>query len=280
MKKLVIGLLMSLVAMSSQAQNCDFSGITFKVLQQRGNEYYFRTNMDEDACRYYLFTAYDYQLNKLDTLDNWSGTTGAVFNAKGKYQIRLNVFNECAGCDTVLTIEVDITVFGTLGYSQDIAAKNCKYYTFELTDRKDTCYNYYYNIYKADKWINSLTDKQWDELSDSALYFGYSWDENLVEYYSIKSERVKKFEFTDSGRYFVIPMVFNKCTQIDTWAMKKLNVCLEFKTISVKKVIQSPISVVGYYDMMGRQVDAIEPNKIYIIMYSNGQRRKVMQVQD
>jgi hypothetical protein len=75
-------------------------------------------------------------------------------------------------------------------------------------------------------------------------------------------------------------MVFNKCTQIDTWAMKKLNVCLEFKTISVKKVIQSPISVVGYYDMMGRQVDAIEPNKIYIIMYSNGQRRKVMQVQD
>ena len=280
MKKLILSLLMGLVAMTSQAQNCDFSDIEFYVLQQRGNEYYFRTNMHSDECRYYLFTAYDYQLDKIDTLADWSGTTGAVFNAKGKYQIRMTVFDECAECDTVFTIEVDITIFKKLGYSYKVGAKNCKYYTFELANREDTCIEYYYNIYKADKFINDLTDKEWDELSDSALYFGYSWADELVEYYSIKSERVKSFEFTDSGRYFVIPMLYNKCTQIDTWAMKKLNVCKEMRTTSVKRIIQQPISIVGYYDMLGRQVDAIEPNKIYIILYSNGERRKVMQIQN
>ena len=280
MKKLILSLLMGLVAMTSQAQNCDFSDIEFYVLQQRGNEYYFRTNMHSDECRYYLFTAYDYQLDKLDTLQDWGGTTGAVFNAKGKYQIRLNVYDECAECDTMLTIEVDITIFKKLGFSYNVADKNCKYYTFELANREDTCIEYYYNIYKADKFINDLTDKEWDELSDSALYFGYSWADELVMYYSIRSERVKKFEFEDSGRYFVIPMVYNKCTQIDTWAMKKLNVCTAFKTTAVKRIIPTQISVIGYYDMLGRQVDAIEPNKIYIILYSNGERRKVMQIQN
>lgn len=275
--------LLFLVSLITAANaNCDFSGITFKKVQQQGNEMYFQTNMHSDECWYYTFTVYDYQLKKIDTLADWGGYTGISFNTKGKYEVRLNVFNECEECDTIFTVDVDITIFKTLGYSYDIGAKNCKYYTFELKDRKDECYEYYYNIYKGDDWINGLSDKEWEEVSDSMLYFTYSWAEELIEYYSIKSERVKTYEFTDSGRYFIIPMVYNECTGIDTWAFKKLNVCLGFKSVSTKKITREDlhgVTVTGYYDMMGRRVDYIEPNKIYIILYSDGRRQKVMRTQ-
>ena len=77
-------------------------------------------------------------------------------------------------------------------------------------------------------------------------------------------------------------MIYNKCTQIDTWAFKKLNVCLEFKTASVKKITKTDlqnVTVVGYYDLMGRHVDYMEPNKIYVVLYSDGRRLKVMRRQ-
>jgi len=32
--------------------------------------------------------------------------------------------------------------------------------------------------------------------------------------------------------------------------------------------------------MLGRNVDYIEPNKIYIVLYSDGRRQKVMRVQN
>jgi len=275
--------LLFLVSLTTAANaSCDFSGITFKKIQQQGNEMYFQTNMHSDECWYYTFTVYDYQLEKIDTLADWGGYTGVSFNAKGRYEMRLNVFNECEECDTVFTIDVDITIFKTLGYSYDVGAKNCKYYTFELKDRKDECYEYYYNIYKGDDWINGLSDKEWEEVSDSMLYFTYSWAEELIEYYSIKSERVKTYEFTDSGRYFITPMIYNKCTGIDTWAFKKLNVCLEFKSVSTKKITREDlknVTIVGYYDMLGRRVDYIEPEKIYIIFYSDGRRQKIMRTQ-
>lgn len=277
MKKLIVALL-SLVSLTTASANCDFSGITFKKVQQRANEMYFQTNMHSDECWYYYFTVYDYQLKKTDTLDDWGGYTGVAFG-KGKYQMRLNVVNECEKCDTVFTVDVDVTVFNTLGYSQDIGAKNCKYYTFEMEDRKDTCNEYYYTIYKGDEWINGLSDKEWKEVDDSTLYFTYSWADELIEYYSIRSERVLDYTFKDSGRYFIIPMIYNKCTQIDTWAFKKLNVCLEFKNVSVKKVTKHDlknVTVVGYYDMLGRQVDYIEPEKIYVVLYSDGRRQKIM----
>jgi len=62
-----------------------------------------------------------------------------------------------------------------------------------------------------------------------------------------------------------------------------LNVCTEFKTTSVKKITKEDlknVTVVGYYDMLGRNVDYIEPNKIYIVLYSDGRRQKVMRVQN
>ena len=281
MKKIITLLMVVSTWLSVQAQNYDFSGITFEKFSQRANEMYFRTNMDMDDCWRYYFTAYDYQTKRLDTLEDWGGRTGVSFNVKGKYQMRLNVVNICKKCDTVLTIEVDITIFHKMGYSGKAASKNCKAYRFELDNREDTCYKYYYNVYKADKWINDMSDEKWSKLTTNELYFGYSWAEDLVMYYSTKSERVMDFEFDDSGRYFIIPMVYNECSGIDTWAIEKLDVCKPIKTTSVKTIVKNAdLRVIGYYDMMGRQVDYMRPNEVYVVFYSNGQRRKVMQVQN
>jgi hypothetical protein len=278
MKKISLILLVLFTSLSAKA-GCDFSGIAFKTIQQQGNNFYFQTNMHMDSCWYYTFTAYSFTNKEEYKLDDMGGWTGVTFNQKGKYEVRLNVFNECEKCDTVFTIDVDITIFGKLGYSYNIGAKNCKYYQFELEDRKDRCTEYYYQIWKADAYINGLSEKEWKEVSDSALYFGYSFDEDLLAYYSKSSERTLTHEFEDSGRYIMLPQLYNNCTQIDTWAFKKLNVCVGQRTTSIKKITREDlknVTVVGYYDMLGRRVDALEPNKIYIIFYSNGRRQKVM----
>lgn len=279
MRKLLLLLTILSTTLSIKA-NCDFSGITFKTVQQQGNSFYFQTNMQMDSCWYYTFTAYSYLNDKEYKLDNNGGWAAVTFNEKGKYEVRLNVFNECEKCDTVLTIDVDITIFGKIGYRYNVGAKNCKYYQFEMEDRKDSCTEYYYNIYKGDDYINGLTDKEWDDVDDSTLYFNYSWDEKYVEYYSKKSERTLTYEFSDSGRYLVLPILYNKCTQIDTWSFNKLNVCKKFKTSSVERIVPSleNITVIGYYDMMGRKVDHIEVNKLYIVLYSDGRRTKMMRI--
>lgn len=273
-----MALVLALTSLTVAAQ-CDFSGITFKTIQQQGNNFYFQTNMHSDTCWYYTFTAYSYLNDEEYKLDDMGGWTGVTFNQKGKYEVRMNIFNECEKCDTVLTIDVDITIFGKLGFDYNIGAKNCKYYQFELAEVSDSCFEYYYQIWKGDDWINGLTEEEWKDVSDSLIYFDYSFDDKLLVYYSQESERELTHEFSDSGRYFIIPQIYNKCTQIDTWAFKKLNVCVGQKTASIKKPTVADlqnIKVIGYYDMMGRRVDYMEPNKIYIVLYSNGHRQKVV----
>ena len=278
MKKLLFILTILFTTLSAKA-GCDFSDIEFYVLQQRGNEYYFRTNMHSDACRYYLFTAYDYQTGLLDTLDDFSGTTGAVFNAKGKYQIRLNVFDECNKCDTTLTIEVDITIFGKdAGCEVDPAPKDCKLYKFQMKNFWDTCMEYYYQVWRGDDWVDGLSDSAWENASDSLIYFTYSFDEKYLEYYTEDGKSpMMQYRFNDSGRYIVIPQYYNKCTQIDTWMFVKVETCKPMKTTSTKDIVKAQdIKIIGYYDMLGRKVDYMEPNKLYVIIYNNGRRQKVV----
>jgi len=105
MKRLLLIVLMSVGVLTAQTK-CDFSEVTFEKYSQRGNEMYFRTNLDEDVCLYFYFTAYDYQLKRVDILQAFGSTTKALFKAKGKYQMRLNVVNECGNCDTILTIDI------------------------------------------------------------------------------------------------------------------------------------------------------------------------------
>jgi hypothetical protein len=137
--------------------------------------------------------------------------------------------------------------------------------------------NYYYEIWDATDYAKDLTDEQWSKYSDSAIYFGYDWDGENLKYYSKVSERVLKFTFPDSGRYIVYTYWENKCSKIDTWAFNKITVCSKRQqTTSVTKLKPTDIKVIGVYDMLGRPVQYMEENQIYIYHYNNGQRRKVM----
>jgi hypothetical protein len=265
---------MSVGVLTAQTK-CDFSQVTFEKFSQRGNEMYFRTNIDMDSCWRYYFTAYDYQLKRIDTLEDWGGRTGVSFNAKGKYQMRLNVKNVCEKCDTTLTIEIDITVFGKVSLDYKPNIKNCRLYEFGMTEFKDTCVEYYHVIWKADDYINKMTDKEWKEVTYVELYNKYTWQD--YETYNEKSQRTWKHEFKDSGRYLITTTYLNKCTGIDTFTIHKLDVCKRSNVSSVKNIVKDEdLKIICYYDMIGRRVDYMEVDVPYIIIYNNGKRQKVM----
>ena len=273
MKKLLLIVLMSVGVLTAQAQ-CDFSGITFEKFSQRGNEQYFRTNMDMDSCWRYYFTVYDYQLKRIDTLEDWGGRTGVSFNAKGKYQMRLNVSNICKKCDTMFKLEVDITVFGKVKLDYKPNIKNCRLYEFGMTEFRDTCTEYYHVVWKADDYIKGMTDSQWNSVSYVELYNKYTWQD--YETYNEKSQRTWKHEFTDSGRYLVTTTYLNKCTGIDTFTIEKLNICPRFNTMNTIKLNKPEPKLIGIYDMMGRKLEAIREDEIMIYLYSDGSTRKVI----
>lgn len=258
---------------------CDWSGYWMKKVNQQQNVYTFQTNIDWDSCVDYWWIVYDYQLKKKDTLQDFNGFTQVQFNAKGKYKVVLHVFDACNKCDTNFIQEVDITIYGKADVGYNVGAHNCHYYTFEMTNMKDTCVEYYYSIYKSDLF-DSLYG-YWDTAKDLYLwlYKNYDFDENDLVYYNMTSQRVVNHEFVDSGRHLLIGYWYNKCSQIDTWVMRKLDVCTRSNTTSVKTITKEDlrnVTVVGYYDLLGRHVDYMEPNKIYIVLYSDGRRLKVM----
>ena len=282
---MLLALMLLLTAQAQAQTKCNWKGYYIKKTYQSRNYFQFQTNLADDTCIHYNWIVYDYQLKRTDTINEIkSGAIAVQFNAKGKYKVAIKAINKCTKpwCDTLLYQYIDITIFGPKAkMSYNAAPKNCRAYTFEMNNMNDTCMEYYYELWKADEWINKMSNKEWNSLTDSAIYFGYSWDEKNIEYYSTKSERVLKHEFSDSGRYIVYSYWYNKCSGIDTWSFTKITVCPTEPTTSVKSLVKNTeLKIVGYYDIMGRQVDYMRPNEVYIILYNNGQRRKVMQVQN
>jgi hypothetical protein len=280
MKKMLLALLLLVTAQTQAQTKCDWSGYYMKKVNQQQNVFTFQTNMHYDTCIDYNWIVYDYQLKRFDTLEDMRGYTQVQFNVKGKYKVGLKAVNKCTKpwCDTLFYQIIDITVYGKkakLSYAPSI--KDCKTVTFELFNMNDTCINYFYEIWNANEFSSKMTDRQWKEVSDSLLYFTFDWEDKNLVYYSMKSERVLKHEFNDSGRYIIYTYWQNKCTGIDTWAFNKIVVCPKEQTSNVKTIVKNAnLKIVGYYDMMGRQVDYMRSNEVYIVLYSNGQRRKVM----
>lgn len=209
---------------------CDWSGYYMKKVNQQQNVYTFYTNIDWDSCVDYWWIVYDYQLKKKDTLQDFNGYSQVQFNAKGKYKVVLHALDACNKCDTNFVQEIDITIYGKADVGYNVGAHNCRYYTFEMTNMKDTCVEYYYSIYKSDLF-DSLYG-YWDTAKDLYvwLYNNYDFDEDDLVYYNMTSQRVVNHEFTDSGRHLLIGYWYNKCSQIDTWVMRKLDVCTSTPT--------------------------------------------------
>lgn len=276
MKKILAILIILLTTIGVQAK-CDWSDYWMKKVNQQQNVFTFQTNLHYDTCVDYMWLAYDYQLNRWDTLEDTRGYTQVQFNVKGKYKVGLKAVDRCNKCDTMFYQIIDITIYGSkakMEYKPSI--KDCKSYTFEMKNMEDTCISYYYEIWDGDEWIDSMTNREWEMLTDSAIYFGYGWEDENLEYYSTKSERVLQHEFKDSGRYIIFTYWQNKCSGIDTWSFHKINVCPSSPMSNIVNLKKREPKLVEIYDMMGRPVYEIREDEIFIYLYDDGTRRKVV----
>lgn len=274
MKKLLTILMVLFTTISVNAQ-CDWSGYWLKKVNQQQNVYTFQTNVDPDNCVDYWWIVYDHQLKRYDTVQDMRGFTQVQFNVKGKYTMNLKVIDICKKCDTTFTYPINMTIYKKADVMWSVGIKNCKSYQFEMTEF-DTCLEYYYSIYKSDLF-DSLYG-YWDTASKlyEWLYKNYDFDEKDLVYYNMTSQRNVAHQFTDSGRHLLVAYWYNKCSLIDTFVMRKLEVCPKVPTLGIKTIHKKEPKLIGVYDMMGRPVYKIRENELYLYLYEDKTVKKII----
>jgi len=283
MKKLLL-MLMLLVSTITANAKCDWSTLKLQQWNERNYyKWYVSGKVLDDTCVDYMFMVYDFQTKKTDTIIDYRGIVEVQFNVKGKYKLYLKVWNKCEKCDTALYRPIEIVTFPNAGLGWTVDKVDCKKYKFEMNyikniPLKDTCMEYYLVFYKG-PWMDTMSQKEWDGLTDYQI--GMEYDFPDADFLGYTQTRIADFTFKDSGRVLMYAQWWNKCLRQDTFMFRRLDVCKRSNTTSVKTIVKNADSqVIGYYDMLGRQVDYMRPNEVYIVIYSNGQRRKVMQVQN
>jgi hypothetical protein len=267
---------------------CDWSKVTLTQQNVR-NQYRFTLggiNLD-DTCIDYMYIVYTQQTKQIDTMSSFNGKVDIVFSEKGKYNVYLKIRNRCEICDTALVREINIAYFNQCKYPYKLSSSTntCNdsitaEMTLGTTSKTDTCWGYYQYIYRG--WeLDSLTQRQWDSMSDQQLinYYNFS-DNDLVKIQGPQqSARVLKYNFPfKDTRYLVIAQWFNKCTGQDTFMIRRFTIEKCNKT-SVKPIVKNEdLKIIGYYDMIGRKVEYMEADKPYVIIYSNGKRQKVIKL--
>lgn len=274
MKRIITLLSILAIAITAQAR-CDWSGYWMKKVNQQQNVFTFQTNVKWDNCIDYWWIVYDHQLKRSDTVQDIRGFSQIQFNAKGKYTVNLKVVDDCNKCDTTFQYLVDITIYGKATVDWRIGVHNCRSYNFQMTEF-DTCVEYYYSIYKSE-YFDTMSDQTWKDLTDSAIYFGYDFDEKDLVFYNMTSQRTVHHDFIDSGRHFMSVYWYNKCTGIDTWAMRKIEVCPRGNSLGTHRLSLSEPKLIGIYDMLGRRVYAVRKNEVLIYIYDDGSRKKIVQ---
>jgi len=284
MMKKIIALLMLLVSLATANAKCDWSTLKLQQWSERNYyKWYVSGKVLDDTCVDYMFMVYDFQTKKTDTVYDIRGIVEVQFNVKGKYKLYLKVWNKCEKCDTALYRPIEIVTFPNAGLGWTVDKVDCKKYKFEMNyikniPLKDTCMEYYLVFYKG-PWMDTMSQKEWDNLTDYQI--GMEYDFPDADFLGYTQTRIADFTFKDSGRVLMYAQWWNKCLRQDTFMFRKLDVCKRSNTTSVKTIVKNADSqIIGYYDMLGRQVDYMRPNEVYIVIYSNGQRRKVMQVQN
>jgi hypothetical protein len=285
MKK-VIALLMLLVSLATANAKCDWSNVRLAQQNVR-NQYRFTLdgiNLD-DTCIDYMYIVYTVKNGQIDTMSSFKGVVDIIFNDKGKYRVYLKIWNHCEKCDTALVREVNIAYFNQCKYPYTLSSttNTCNdSITAEMSwgtsYKYDTCWGYYQYIYRG--WeLDSLSQHDWDSMSDQQLmnYYNFSDNDLLKIQGPEKSARVLKykFQFKDT-RYLVIAQWFNKCTGQDTFMFRRITI-EKCNPTSVKTITKNEdLKIIGYYDMIGRKVEYMEIDKPYIIIYSNGKHQKVI----
>ena len=258
---------------------CDWSTLKLQQWNERNYyKWYVSGQVLDDTCVDYMFMIYDFQTKKTDTLNSFRGLTEVSFNVKGKYKMYLKVWNRCEKCDTALYREVNIVQFPGAGLGWTVKPTDCKRYLFEMNyikniPLKDTCMEYYLMFYKG-PWMDTMSEKEWDTLSDYQIGMEYDFpDDDFLGY---TQTRIADFTFEDSGRVLVIAQWWNKCLRQDTFMFRKLNVCQTKPTSNITVLNRPEPKLIGVYDMLGRPVYYIRKNEIMIYRYSDGTSKKVV----
>ena len=221
MKKILLGLLMMLSAISMKAK-CDWS----KVYLAYGNScniYKFEIAGTVDSCYETRTIITNRKTLKKDTF--FSKGFGVTFSDTGKYNVFVKVFNKCLNCDTAFEKLIYVTCKPTtkpkcdwskLGFGY---GNTCNSYKFELGSI-DTCLSYTTYIY------NYKTARVTD---------------------TFKTRTFNKV-FEDTGRYKVYVLAKNKCGGCDTSFYRILRVTCSPATM--KKCDWSKIGL-GYSNRCG-----------------------------
>ena len=272
-------LLMLLVSLATANAKCDWSTLKLQQWNERNYyKWYLSGQVLDDTCVDYMFMIYDFQTKKTDTLNSFRGLTEVSFNVKGKYKMYLKVWNRCEKCDTALYREVNIVQFPGAGVGYHSMSQNCRQYMFEMSyikniPLKDTCMEYYLMFYKG-PWMDTMSEKEWDTLSDYRIGMEYDFpDDDFLGY---TQTRIANFTFEDSGRVLVIAQWWNKCLRQDTFMFRRLDVCKSTPTSNVVDLTRPEPKLIGVYDMLGRPVYYIRKNEILIYRYSDGTSKKVV----
>lgn len=278
MKKL-LSLLVLLVSLASANAKCDWSTLKLQQWNERNYyKWYVSGQVLDDTCVDYMFTVYDFQTKKTDTLFDFRGITEVQFNVKGKYKLILKVWDRCKKCDTTIYRPIEIVQFPGAGLGWTVDKTNCKKYKFEMTyikgyPLKDTCMEYYMVFYKG-PWMDTMSQSEWDNLTDYQIGMEYDFpDDDFLGY---TQTRIADFTFEDTGRVLMYAQWWNGCLSQDTFMFRKLDVCKRTNTSNIVTINKPQPKLLGMYDMMGRPVQYARENEIIVYIYSDGTRKKTV----
>lgn len=275
-----------------QAQ-CDLSKYWIKLDWQEGGTIYFKNNAYKDTCVSFTCHFFDYQTQQYLRVND-DRISGYVYveeysnvpfsRKKGKYRMDMKLRSKCKGCDTVISVELNIPSYGSESHTAYFVNPfNCYSYQFIMNDFKDSNINYHYRIYDAKYLTRNMTDSQWINMNDKFILTSfYELSQPLYDSYNpktkiAKSERLLYHEFIKPGRYLIYSFWMNNVTGGDSVNFTKIAVCPNQKTLSTEDIINpKEPKILGYFDVLGRPLDAVTPNEIYIILYDNGLRKKIL----
>ena len=272
--KRLLSLLMLLVSMATAHAKCDWS--TVKLQQWNTGTYYkwYLRGFDVDSCKSMTFLMYDNQTKKIDTLYHLNGIVQVSFNAPGTYKFYVKLVDKCNKCDTSIYRMVEIQRWAPKA-SFTSKLVTCDSMVGEMsfvTSLKDTCYQYYYTLYHGE-YLDSLSERQWDTMSDMELAINYSWDQNDIHYFSDDS-RIMKYKFPHNGRFLLLTQYYNKCNNQDTFFIRRYTI--DCNSSGITTIRKGEPKLIGVYDMMGRPVPYIRKEEIMIYIYDNGTSKKVL----
>ena len=236
-------MLMVLLSAITANAKCDWSSLKLQQWNERNDyKWYVSGQVLDDTCVDYMFTVYDFQTKKTDTIQDIRGIVEVQFNVKGKYKLILKVSNRCEkNCETTLYRPVEIITFPSAGLGWTSDTISCKKYKFEMNyiknrPAKDTCMEYYLMFYKG-PWMDTMSQKEWDNLTDYQIGMEYDFpDDDFLGY---TTTRLAEFTFKDSGRVLMVAQWWNKCIRQDTFMFRRLDVC---KTETSKVKVPTPLT--------------------------------------